>query len=54
MDDGVWKGIRILLGAPVNLNKFFDPSTPSMRQGRNGEQTGGKMEKQKKKIKMFW
>ena len=32
MDVGVWKGIRILLGAPVNLNKFFNPSTPSMRK----------------------
>ena len=34
----------------LSLNKFFDPSTPSMRKGRDGgEKNGGK----KKKIKMF-
>ena len=28
----------LLLGYwPLSLNKFFDPSTPSMRKGRDGE-----------------
>ena len=30
---GVWKGVYQL-----SLNKFFDPSTPSMRKGCNGEE----------------
>ena len=36
---------------PLSLNKFFDPSTPSMRKGRDG---GEKMKNEmKKKIKTF-
>ena len=27
----------------LSLNKFFDPSTPSMRKGRDGEKRGKKM-----------
>ena len=33
----VWKGSKQL-----SLNKFFDPSTPSMRKGREGEKNRGK------------
>ena len=43
MADGVWKGVHF---EPLSLNKFFDPSTPSMRKGRDG---GEKKEKKKKK-----
>ena len=25
----------------LSLNKFYDPSTPSMRKGRDGEENGG-------------
>ena len=25
----------------LSLNKFFDPTTPSMRKGRDGEKNGG-------------
>ena len=34
-------------------NKFFDPSTPSMRKGDDGEKKREKKEKKEKKIKMF-
>ena len=40
MADGVWKGVQPkVIGhfEPLLLNKFFDPSTPSMRKGRDGE-----------------
>ena len=40
MADGVWKGVNPkVLGRfkQLLLNKFFDPSSPSMRNGRNGE-----------------
>ena len=37
MADGVWKGV-IGHFEPLSLNKFFDPSTPSMRKGRDGEE----------------
>ena len=40
MADGVWKGVQPqVIGhfEPLSLNKFFDPSTPSMRKGRDGE-----------------
>ena len=33
MADGVWKGVYT---RQVYLNKFFDPSTPSMRKVDNG------------------
>ena len=39
MSDGVWKGARQQVFGRSNqlsLNKFFDPSTPFMRKGRNG------------------
>ena len=34
MADGVWKGVESLVigrSDQLSLNKFFDPSTPSMR-----------------------
>ena len=40
MADGVWKGVypQILeRSRQLSLNKFFDPSAPSMRKGRDGE-----------------
>ena len=49
MADGVWKGVHskvIGRSDQPSLNKFFDPSTPSIRKGRNrGEngKNGGKM-----------
>jgi hypothetical protein len=40
MADGVWKGVHLkVIGRSdqLSLNKFFDPSTPSIRKGRDGE-----------------
>ena len=40
MADRVWKGVdpKVLgRSQQLLLNKFFDPSTPSMRKGRDGE-----------------
>ena len=40
MADEVWKGVQpLVIGhfEPLLLNKFFDPGTPSMRKGRDGE-----------------
>ena len=45
MADGVWKGGH---SKQLSLNKFFDPSTPCMRKGRDGEKKW-KMEKKKRK-----
>ena len=38
----------------LSLNRFFDPSTPSMRKGRDGEteKKRGKKEEKKRKIRM--
>ena len=42
-------------GKQLSLNKFFDPSTPSMRKGRDGEKrkkngkNGGKKRKKRRK-----
>ena len=45
MADGVWKGVYPKVfghSKQLSLNKFFDPSTPSMRKGRDGgEQVRG-------------
>ena len=52
MSDGVWKGVQpLVIGhfKQLSLNKFFDPSTPSMRKGDDGEKRG----KKEKKIKTF-
>ena len=54
MADGVWKGVQPqVIGhlKQLSLNKFFDPSTPSMRKGDDGEtgkKTGGKKRAGKK------
>ena len=48
MADGAWKYVKPYVIDPSDqllLNKFFDPSTLSMRKGRDGG------EKMKKKIK---
>ena len=45
MANWVWKGVHpYVLGRSrqLSLNKFFDPSTPSMREGCDGE--SGKLE----------
>ena len=45
MADGVWKGVQPrVIGhfEQLLLNKFFDPSTPSMRKGHDGEENGKK------------
>ena len=44
MANGVWKGV-IGLFEPLSLNKFFDPSTPSMRNIDDGEERKRKKEK---------
>ena len=49
MADGVWKGVYTYVfghSKQLSLNKFFDPSTPSMRKGRDGG-TGKKKQKTK-------
>ena len=48
MADGVWKRVQpkvIGLSEQHSVNKFYDPSTPSMRKGRNGGKGGKKMKK---------
>ena len=40
MVDGVWKGVYPYVfghSKKLSQNKFFDPSTPSMRKGRDGQ-----------------
>ena len=51
MADGVWKGVQPKVfgrSRQLLLNKFFDPSTPSMRNIDVGE----KEKKRKNKIKL--
>ena len=55
MADGVWKGVYPqVLGRSrqLSLNKFFDPSTPSMRKVDDGEKRKEK-KKEKEKIMTF-
>ena len=43
MADGVWKGVYLSgfgRSRQLSQNKFFDPSTPSMGKGRDGEKKG--------------
>ena len=50
MAERVWKGVYpLVLGHSCQLlqNKFFDPSPPSIRKGRNGEEKLEKMEGKK-------
>ena len=56
MADGVWKGVHskvIGRSDQLSLNKFFDPSTPSMRKGDEGEKKTGKKKNGKKKGKIM-
>ena len=49
MADGVWKGVNPQVfghSKQLSLNKFFDPSTPSMRKVDDGEE---KKKRKKKK-----
>ena len=49
MADGVWKGVHPYVfgrSKQLSLNKFFDPSTPSMRKVDDGE----KNKKKKKRM----
>ena len=51
MADGVWKGVQPwVIGhfKQLSLNKFFDPSTPSMRKIDDGEKKKKKEEKKEK------
>ena len=44
MAEGVWKGVYPQVfgySKQLSLNKFFDPSIPSMRKGRDGEKKKG-------------
>ena len=53
MADGVWKGVFPLVfgrSRQLSLNKFFDPSAPSMRKVDDGEE---KKEKRKEKNGVF-
>ena len=47
---GLERGLPLGLGRSrlLSLNKFFDPSTPSMRKVDNGEKKKGKKKKEKK------
>ena len=50
--DGVWKdGNPKVFGRSKQLllNKFFDPSTPSLRKGSNGGEKKGKIRGEKRK-----
>ena len=54
MADGVWKGVYPqVLGRSrqLSLNKFFDPSTPSMRKVDDGEEKKEKKKEKKEKRK---
>ena len=42
MANGVWKGDYPQVSKQLSLDKFFDPSTPPMRKGRDGEKWGEK------------
>ena len=55
MADGVWKDVYPQIFGQSNqlsLNKFFDPSTPSMKKGRNGGEKRGKTGGERKKRMM--
>ena len=50
MVDGVRKGVYPQVfgrSKQLSLNKFFDPSTPSMRKGRDGGKKRGKKKREK-------
>ena len=45
MAEGVWKGV---FGRSKQLNKFFDPGTPSKRKGCDGDKKMRKKDGRKK------
>ena len=54
MVEGVWKGVHpsVLGGSKqLLLNKFFDPTTPSMRKGRDGGNGRRKKNRENRKKK---
>ena len=52
MANGVLKGSKVIgCSEPFSLNKFLDPSAPSMRKGDNGEKKTGKKTGGKNRIK---
>ena len=56
MADGVWKAVYPqVLGRSrqLSLNKFFDPSTPSMRKVDDGEEKEKKEKEEKRKRMAF-
>ena len=56
MADGVWKGVQPqVLGRSrqLSLNKFLDPSTPSMRKVDDGEKKRKEKRKEKEKNGVF-
>ena len=56
MADGVWKGVYPqVLGRSrqLSLNKFLDPSTPSMRKVHDGEKKKKEKRKRKERIMTF-
>ena len=55
MAEGVWKGDYPKVfgrSRQLSLNKFFDPSTPSLRKGCDGGEKKKGGEREKKKIMM--
>ena len=53
MADRVWKGVSPLVvghSKQLSLNKFFDPSIPSMRKGHDIEKRGGGNRKRRKRL----
>ena len=56
MAEGVWKGVYPWVcerSKQLSLNKFFDPSTPSMRKGRDGGgKKTGRTGKKKRRMKI--
>ena len=54
MAEGVWKSVYPQVfgrSRQLSLNKFFDPSTPSMRKARDGGKREKKKNGEKKKEK---
>ena len=43
------QGLVVGHSKQLSLNKFFDPSIPSMRKGRDGEKGGGAEQEKKEK-----
>ena len=57
MGDGVRKGVSPQFfgrSCQLSLNKFFDPSTPSMRKVDNGEKEKKKRKRKENKLGLSW